>query len=67
MKQLKYVCDNCEDNEYWNEVLPYGAHCECGGHLHLTKYDNFVRIENFTDCMICVNKGTEECVDCKRN
>lgn len=66
MKKLTYECMECEDTESWNEVLKEGFHCECGGHLFLVKTDNFERTDNYTDCMICKNKGTDECVDCTR-
>lgn len=41
MKRLKYECYDCEDIEFWDEILKEGSHCECGGHLFLVKTDNF--------------------------
>ncbi len=66
MKLLRYECDDCEDIEMWSEVLKPGFHCECGGHLFLQKTDNFARIGNYSDCLVCENKGTDDCVDCTR-
>ena len=64
MKKLTYVCDDCEDTEQWEEVLRPGFHCECGGHLHLKKRDNFIRNSDYRDCQICENQDTDNCVDC---
>jgi len=66
MKKLKYECDECEDIEYWNYELKPGFHCECGGHLHLVKKDNFKKIITYSDCLICENQNTDECIDCIR-
>ena len=64
MKKLKYKCDDCEDTEIWDEILKQGFHCECGGHLFLVKNDNFIRMDNYSDCLICINKDTDHCIDC---
>lgn len=66
VKNLLYQCDSCEDTETWDKILKDGFHCECGGHLKLIKTDNFDRVDNFTYCLMCKNKGTDECVDCTR-
>jgi len=66
MKKLKYECDNCEDIEYWNEILKLGFHCECGGHLHLVKKDHFQKITPYSDCIICINQNTDHCIDCSK-
>ena len=65
MKRLKYECDDCEDIEYWDYELRPGFHCECGGHLFLVRTDNFSKMPDFTECMICINKNTDECIDCR--
>ena len=67
MKELTYICDDCEDTEKWNEVLKVGFHCECGGHLHLVRNDNFVKAKKYSDCKTCAKKNTDDCVDCIRN
>jgi hypothetical protein len=64
MRKLTYACDSCEDVEYWEEVLKPGFHCECGGHLHLVKTNNFVQISGMDGCRICVKIGTDACIDC---
>ncbi len=68
MTKYKYVCDNCEDTENWNELLKPGFHCECGGHLHLVKTDNFRKIEGFDTCDMCYyNKFDQyKCITCSR-
>ena len=67
MKRLKYECYDCEDIEFWDEILKEGFHCECGGHLFLVKTDNFKKVDNYSDCMVCSRKDTDDCIDCKRN
>lgn len=64
-KVYTYVCKSCEDvihtEEFVNDVH---IHCECGGHLYLRKTNKFQRREDYTDCLICINKNTFECLDC---
>lgn len=67
MKKFTYVCDNCEDTEEWKELLKPGFHCECGGHLHLVKRDNFKKVKDYTDCLICKRKGSSKCIDCSHD
>jgi len=67
MAKYEYVCDECEDTEFWDEILKEGFHCECGGHLILLKPDHFSEVEYIENCMVCRHKGSSKCFECKHN
>ena len=64
MEGYTYECDDCEDIEFYGEILSNGFYCKCGGNMELVRKDNFVILQD--DCDKCVNNKTNFCLDCTR-
>jgi len=60
-----YECDNCEDMEPLDTIVNDGWYCECGGAMNLVKKDHYEEVEYIENCMICINRNTNKCSDCR--
>ena len=70
MVKYKYVyeCDDCEDIETFEQLMPSHFHCECGGHMFLRLSDNYEKIESYSKCDSCVHSAQRSaCANCRRN
>jgi len=64
----QYECDDCEDIEMIDELIPDGWMCECGGSMNRVKPDHFEEVEYIEKCRICYNRNNKDlCQDCRRH
>lgn len=61
----KFVCPDCEDYDEVGDEVKWML-CECGEIMEEEKPDMYTEVEYIESCMICRNRQTDVCHNCRR-